>query len=310
MKGLKKSKGITLIALVVTVVVLIILAAISIATLTGDNSTIENATEAKIWSELSEVDEAYNLYLVQQAGASADGTVDRDTLTNVLTKVSVNTGGGTNSYIYVINNLDEIKMSDLEAGRGTIQTTINDFTDLNDVYIVDKNDNVAYVLKDKIYGDIELAQDEGVVDDSFWIVEDNTIVGINPIQPDDDDKVGYYYNTGYYGVSEDKILSYENIIIPAEVNGTKITNIGKEALLKSINLKSVIISNGIEVISYEAFSECKNLTSITIPASVKSINYRAFQFCYNLTEIIIEEGSTLTVPTDKWGATNATITYK
>lgn len=410
MRSLKKSKGITLIALVVTVVVLIIIASISIATLIGDNSTIENATEAKIWSELSEVDEAYNLYLVQQAGASEDGTVDRNALTNVLTKVSVNTGGGTDSYIYVINNLDEIKMSDLEAGRGTIQTTINDFTDLNDVYIVDKNDNVAYVLKDKIYGDIELAQDEGVVDDSFWIVEDNTIVGINPIQPDDDDKVGYYYNA-----SGEKILSYENITIPAEVNGEKITKIKTKDFLRAKNLKSVTVSEGIEEIGYKTFYECSNLvdvqlpsslkkigfwafrstgittidipagtdfktsdgnfynttvmgvkgnsfsncrnlvsvnllegittlpestfsgcntlknitipnsvtqidmyafanctslTSITIPASVSSISYVAFFNCSNLTEIIIEKGSTLTVPTGKWGATNATITYK
>lgn len=37
MKKLKKNKGITLIALIVTIVVLLILASISIGALTGDN---------------------------------------------------------------------------------------------------------------------------------------------------------------------------------------------------------------------------------------------------------------------------------
>ena len=36
-KKLKNEKGITLIALVITIIVLLILAAVSIATLTGDN---------------------------------------------------------------------------------------------------------------------------------------------------------------------------------------------------------------------------------------------------------------------------------
>ena len=41
------NKGITLIALVITIIVLIILSGISIAMLTGDNSILKNATKAK-----------------------------------------------------------------------------------------------------------------------------------------------------------------------------------------------------------------------------------------------------------------------
>ena len=43
----KKSKGITLIALIVTIIVLIILAGIAISMLTGDNNILSNATEAR-----------------------------------------------------------------------------------------------------------------------------------------------------------------------------------------------------------------------------------------------------------------------
>ena len=43
---MKNNKGITLIALVITIIVLLILAAVSIAMLTGENSILKNATKA------------------------------------------------------------------------------------------------------------------------------------------------------------------------------------------------------------------------------------------------------------------------
>ena len=46
MKKLKTNKGITLIALVITIIVLLILAAVSIATLTGENGILSQATKA------------------------------------------------------------------------------------------------------------------------------------------------------------------------------------------------------------------------------------------------------------------------
>ena len=46
-KVLKEKSGITLIALVITIIVLLILAGVSIAMLTGDNGILTQATEAK-----------------------------------------------------------------------------------------------------------------------------------------------------------------------------------------------------------------------------------------------------------------------
>ena len=48
MKGkLKNARGITLIALVITIIVLLILAGVTIATLTGENGILTKATDAK-----------------------------------------------------------------------------------------------------------------------------------------------------------------------------------------------------------------------------------------------------------------------
>ena len=51
-KGIKQSKGITLIALVITIIALLILAGISIATLSGDNGVLTKASDSKIINEI------------------------------------------------------------------------------------------------------------------------------------------------------------------------------------------------------------------------------------------------------------------
>ena len=50
---IKKNKGITLIALVVTIIVLLILAGVSIAMLTGDNGILTQSNKAKENTEIA-----------------------------------------------------------------------------------------------------------------------------------------------------------------------------------------------------------------------------------------------------------------
>ena len=56
-----KEKGITLIALIVTVIVLIILAGISISSLTGEDGTVLNASKAKLKTEVKDIEEQIEL---------------------------------------------------------------------------------------------------------------------------------------------------------------------------------------------------------------------------------------------------------
>jgi len=61
-EGLKSGKrGITLIALVVTIIVLLILAGVSIAMLTGDNGILTQAQNAKVQTEIGKAEELANL---------------------------------------------------------------------------------------------------------------------------------------------------------------------------------------------------------------------------------------------------------
>ena len=61
MKIWNKNRGITLIALVVTIVVLLILAGISVSMLTGQNVILNKAAEAKEKTEISSKDEQRKL---------------------------------------------------------------------------------------------------------------------------------------------------------------------------------------------------------------------------------------------------------
>ena len=60
LKG-KSTKGITLIALVITIVILLILAGVSIAMLTGDNGILTQAQKAKEETEKAQENEESNL---------------------------------------------------------------------------------------------------------------------------------------------------------------------------------------------------------------------------------------------------------
>ena len=60
---LKNNKGITLIALVITIIVLLILAGVSIAMLTGDNGILTQATNAKNNTKAAEVADKINMAL-------------------------------------------------------------------------------------------------------------------------------------------------------------------------------------------------------------------------------------------------------
>ena len=71
---LKESKGITLIALVITIIVLLILAGVTIATLTGDNGILKKAGDAKTQTEQAKADE--NLKIAIAGSYGTDGKLN------------------------------------------------------------------------------------------------------------------------------------------------------------------------------------------------------------------------------------------
>ena len=114
------NKGITLIALVITIIVLLILAGVSIAMLTGDNGILTQANKAKADTARAEVVEKVNMELNAQltnamAGSNFDakdkiesniGTFDNGaTVTVTVTQNSDNAKGSVSIAISGVDGL-------------------------------------------------------------------------------------------------------------------------------------------------------------------------------------------------------------
>ena len=110
--------GITLIALVITIIVLLILAGVTIATLTGNNGIITKAQNAKAQNAQKTVEEQINL-AVQVSRINEEFVIDKDILEKELTNNGIEITKSENDelpwtvkkdgYVYTISENGEVK---------------------------------------------------------------------------------------------------------------------------------------------------------------------------------------------------------
>ncbi len=91
---MKSQKGITLIALVITIIVLLILAGVTIAMLTGENGILNKATGAVSDTEKATAEEAIKMEVYNNI-ATNEGTFDLTTFTSITTNSDYNYVVGT-----------------------------------------------------------------------------------------------------------------------------------------------------------------------------------------------------------------------
>ncbi len=91
-------------------------------------------------------------------------------------------------------------------------------------------------------------------------------------------KIGF---DGNYIIADDVILSYvhtfENISVPAKINGVPVTRIGAGAFMGLSKIQEVKIQQGIRQIGSRAFAGCKALRHLVLPESVVDIETDAFE---------------------------------
>ena len=86
MKEQRKNKGITLIALVVTIVILIILATITLNIILGENGIIERAKQAKLDADFANVKEQLQLELLGLSTANITERIEQSKVEEILNK--------------------------------------------------------------------------------------------------------------------------------------------------------------------------------------------------------------------------------
>ncbi|MGN1480418.1 leucine-rich repeat protein [Porcipelethomonas sp.] len=79
----------------------------------------------------------------------------------------------------------------------------------------------------------------------------------------------------------------KSVVIPSEVDGIPVTEIGFGAFMDT-NLASITISGNIKTIGAIAFSFCSNLTIVTIDENVTKIETGAFSDCNSLHNVTIK----------------------
>ena len=125
-----KQNGITLIALVITIVVLLILAAVSIATLTGQNGILTRANDAKTSTEIAEEKEKVELSATAALAEELGGEIDIDKLRTELGK-------------YFQDGKYDVQEGVNEDGIEGYIVTITQNNPNGRKYFVDKNGNVT-----------------------------------------------------------------------------------------------------------------------------------------------------------------------
>lgn len=258
-----RAKGITLIALVVTVVILLILAGISINLVLGENGIISKAQESRLKSDNATVSDSLKMMIARYsiddmgegktdvlARLNSDGITDANDVINVPVLVGKKLGTGN--------------------GSGT-----------KDVYVIKDNKLYYYDKKGEKtdLGDIANLQFSGDKQESgiFVITSDGTVYM-------KDRQSGFYSN--------EYERSTKEVIIPSEINGIKVKKLGDYMFCNYNALESVGIPDSVTEIGNGVFYGCWKIANIVIPDNVKSIGKEAFLDCKKLTSVIIPDGVT------------------
>lgn len=308
-----KEKGITLIALVVTIVVLLILAGVSISMLTGENGIITQAQEAKDDTEQARVQELVDLAVNSLIGENMGST---NGITPQMVAEEVNEMENRND-VYAEGSEFPTKIIFPEEER-EVEVDLEQKVDLSEMYevAVDEDDIAPLDLFDyEIIDDAEV----GALTLSTLPTKNVRITGIK------EEYCNHYMessntveDTNYEIIYEGTTIS-DTLVIPYEVDGKyvesgtegemyKITEVSLMAPGKMYygrvegysipKIETVIYPNTVEKVIHvgwdESFldynaSENETLKTVILPKNLKTIDSGAFLGCEILSNITIPD---------------------
>ena len=293
MKKLKNKNGVTLIALAVTIIVMLILAGVTISTLTGNSGITTKASKAKTKSYLANIKEEYELYLSEKR---MDDEYDLDTLyanDKTIRYEGNEVGTGIAEICSSIKKGDEKKFEIIKGkiyyvsqDKNVIPIAVELGFSINPYEITDsgvlKSSSMNLYLVDND-GHLDLSEYEGKIKTieagAFSKVEIES--GINPLQ-------SIVLPKGITTIGDDA-FSYNTSLTSIKIPNT-VTSIGKRAFQGCTNLTSIEIPDTVTYIGDYCFSGCNRLQKIKLSKKIQTINQRLLQGCSSLTEIEIPEG--------------------
>ena len=290
---MKRGNGVTLIVLAVTIIVMLILAGVTISTLTGNSGITTKASKAKTKSYLANIKEEYELYLSEKR---MDDEYDLDTLyanDKTIRYEGNEVGTGIAEICSSIKKGDEKKFEIIKGkiyyvsqDKNVIPIAVELGFSINPYEITDggvlKSSSMNLYLVDND-GHLDLSEYEGKIKTieagAFSKVEIES--GINPLQ-------SIVLPKGITTIGDDA-FSYNTSLTSIKIPNT-VTSIGKRAFQECTNLTSIEIPDTVTYIGDYCFSGCNRLQKIKLSKKIQTINQRLLQGCSSLTEIEIPEG--------------------
>ena len=268
MKKLRKNNGITLIALVITIIVLLILAGVTIATLTGDNGILTQANKAKTSNTEGEASEQFALLANEWA-------------------IEKNTGSKTLGE-FLNGKITEGELSSVEDnGNGTYTIKLNGYQT-----IIDQNGKISSVFNPEEWDKTATPEDcfiwgsdtEGEEGYDIIVGYTSKLEGYIKLRfPSRCTKIDLL-TSSYTNASNDSSRSFCSAIKTVELPNT-VTEVGRHAFASSDgyftgfdNLESIIIPDSVTSIGYQAFFACDSINNITILNSVTAMENDVFKY--------------------------------
>ena len=205
-----KEKGITLIALVITIIVLLILAGVTIATLTGNSGVLTKATQDAEETRIGQVEEQVNLWKSEKEMGNTTGgkvTSEDDFLQNLK-----NNGTVTEDEIDRTNQIIRIGDTEIYYGSGSELTDVYVALYTDGTLVFNNKDEFDEDLVSKKYGKIDVF---GTNQTPPWRSDSNSITTanfLNKVVPKSTARWFYYLT---------KLTTIQNI---ANLDTSRVTN--------------------------------------------------------------------------------------
>lgn len=313
----RQEKGITLIALVITIIVLLILAGVAIMTITGNEGILSKTVKAKdeqIHAEVKEqISLEYNAYQIDNYASNNEqeekeiaeiASVNIMKLAETKTE-ETKTEKTITFWDYLLNKqyIDKKGKIDVEKLLGK-ESDIGSGTGRSNVYMLKVTDGkyvITYFGKETTAEPMEIWGIETsdivyeYIDSAMFkteMVEGNCMItGIKTNFYDTYTDRGKLYKTLYAEESKENLV--KNLKIPYEIDGNPVVGIGAHAFEGCGNIIAVDIPETITSFGELAFAYCTKLSRITIPATVYSIGEDCFMNHSWGLEVLIKKGSSL-----------------
>ena len=298
----KTNKGITLIALVITIIVLLILAGVTIATLTGDNGILTKAQEASIQTRGAQVEEVINLW-------KSEIEMNENTNSNAIVK-------GQDELLQELLSDKQVYENEIDRENKTITIgnrviSYKTKSQLTDIYVALYNDGTLVFNSKNEFDTSKLA--EG------WTIENIKGKKYEWIGIDKEPWYDASKMPQWYGSSTVIKISFLDKVVPENIecwfdsltNLTTIENMNNLdtsnvtdmrgmfygcSSLTSINLTGLDTSNVINM--QDMFMNCTLLTNVDITgfntSKVESM-YRMFIHCNNIQNLDLSNWDTSNV---------------